>query len=91
MYTLSTTNKAILSMNEDDKGNGYYLTKEKHPFEVIKERMGNEGWVFIQQEGSGYFFEKGNQKAVVTTTIWHRNYVKISVEKNIVNMADIGS
>jgi hypothetical protein len=85
MYTLSTTDKIIASMEETD---GHYLTKLKRPDEVIKERMNIEGWKYVQHEGSSYFFEKENQKAIVTTTIWHRNYVKILVQNNVVNIAD---
>jgi len=88
MYALNTTDKTIAWMNENANGNGLYLTKVKQPIEVIKERMHREGWTYVRQEGSGYFFEKGNQEVVVTTKIWpNRNYVRISVENNVVNLA----
>jgi len=88
MYALNTTDKTIVWMNETANGNGLYLTKVKQPIEVIKERMQKEGWTYVRQEGSGYFFEKGNQEVVVTTKIWpNRNYVRISVENNVVNLA----
>ena len=88
MYTLNTTDQSIISMEETSDGNGHYLTKVKTPAEIIRERMEKEGWIYIQQEGSGYFFEKDNQRIVVTTKVWNSNYVKITVQNNVVNLAD---
>lgn len=88
MYTLKTTDKSIVRMEEDSGGSGYYLTKINPPTEMIKERMKNGGWTYVEQNGAGYFFEKDNQRVVVTTKIWNRNFVKITVENNVVNIAD---
>lgn len=75
-------------MEENLDGNGHYLTKVNSPAEMIKERMKNEDWTYIEQDGAGYFFEKDNQRIVVTTKIWNRSFVKIIVENNAVNIAD---
>ncbi|MNJ70554.1 hypothetical protein D3C77_670250 [compost metagenome] len=88
MYMLRTTDKYIVKMEGNSDGNGLYLTKVTPPTEIIKERMENEGWTYIEQEGSGHFFEKDNQRVVITTKIWNRNFVEITVENNVVNIAD---
>jgi hypothetical protein len=56
---------------------------------MIKERMQREDWHYVMQEGSGYFFEKDDQDVVVTTKIWpNRYFVRISVQHDVVNLAD---
>ena len=75
-------------MEDNPDGHGHYLTKVTPPAEIIKERMKNEGWTYIEQEGAGYFFEKENRRAVVTTKIWNRSFVRITVENDVVNLAD---
>ncbi|MED2009330.1 MULTISPECIES: hypothetical protein [Brevibacillus] len=34
------------------------------------EEMGKAGWTFLQQEGSGYFFQQGTEKIVITSRMW---------------------
>ncbi|MDL1163238.1 hypothetical protein P0100_19620 [Yersinia pestis] len=46
---------------------GHYLVREDHrSVELLKERMSSEGWNYVQQDGSNYFFEKGNEETIVT-------------------------
>lgn len=58
-----------------DQGKGY---------EHIKNMIRGKGWTFVEQEGSGYFFEKDGQKLIVTTEMWTRKYVlaKVPVQVN---------
>lgn len=88
MYTLNNTDKSIIKMEGSSDGDGHYLTKINPPTALIKERMQNEGWTYVEQEGAGHFFEKDNQRVVVVTKIWNRRFVEITVEDNIVNIAD---
>lgn len=62
MYTLSTTDKLIVPMGKE----GHYLAREDRFVELLKDRMSSEGWNYVQQEGSNYFFEKGNEETIVT-------------------------
>ncbi len=88
MQALRTTHKSIIQMEESPDGYGIYLAEVNLPAEMIKERMEDEDWTYVEQNGSGYFFEKDNRKVVVTTKIWNRNFLKITVENNAVNLAD---
>ncbi|NLP52520.1 hypothetical protein [Bacillus sp. RO1] len=47
--------------------------------EPLKEMIGDHGWEFVTQDGSGYFFEKGDEKLIVTTKMWTGNYVMVKV------------
>jgi len=39
------------------------------------EEMGKAGWTFLQQEGSGYFFQQGTEKIVITSRMWSGDFV----------------
>ncbi|WP_440118694.1 hypothetical protein [Paenibacillus sp. QZ-Y1] len=90
MYKLSTTDQAIGFIGTNEYGNGIYLTKKNLPetVELLQSRMAKQGWTYVNQDGSGHFFEKEDQTAVITTTIWQRKYKQISVQHNVVNIAD---
>lgn len=85
MYTLQTTDAKIVKMNEE----GRYLAIENLSIEpLMKERMSSEGWSYVEQEGSNYFFEKGNEKTIVNVKQWNHKYVIYSVKGNVIDLAD---
>ncbi|MGG0934906.1 hypothetical protein ABHN11_02075 [Brevibacillus centrosporus] len=43
--------------------------------ERLKSALEAKGWLFLQQEGSGYFFEKDRKKIVITSQMWTREFV----------------
>lgn len=45
----------------------------------IQQLMKNEGWVFLEKEGSGLFFEKNEERTIITTEMWTKQYVLIQV------------
>lgn len=87
MYTLASTGQSVVLMEIAD-GDGHYLTDSDRPAELLIERMKQKGWTYVQQEGSGYFFEKGDQKAIVTTRQWNHRYMIYDVNDHVVNLAD---
>ena len=83
MIELNKHPHAIITMEAE----GEYLAKSKHHRELLKEKMKNEGWTFIQQEGSGYFFEKNGEQAIITARqIWNRHHMVLSVNNNVVDL-----
>ncbi|MDR9852367.1 hypothetical protein RJP21_01985 [Paenibacillus sp. VCA1] len=87
MYTLHSSNKAVVLMGQGQNGTVKYLTNVNHPAELLKERMNKEGWNYAEQNGSGYFFEKGRRRCIVTVKQWNHGYFIYAVEKNLVNLA----
>ena len=49
----------------------------------IQQLMENEGWVFLEKEGSGLFFEKNEERTIITTEMWTKQYVLIQVPARI--------
>lgn len=47
--------------------------------EILKTMIGDHGWEFETQDGSGYFFEKEDEKLIVTTQMWTGEYVMVQV------------
>jgi len=84
MVELNKHPQAILAMETE----GDYLAKTKHYRELLTERMKSEGWTFLQQEGSGYFFEKNGEQAIITARqVWSRHQVVLRVNNNVVDLS----
>ncbi|CAH1203516.1 hypothetical protein PAECIP111893_01987 [Paenibacillus plantiphilus] len=87
MYKLHTTDQQIVRMSDSDGlDNRYLALRDSNDIELLIERMNKHKWTHIEQVGSGYFFEKNNQRVVVTAKIWHRNYIIYRVQNNVVNL-----
>lgn len=89
MYRLESTGKSVIRIDSAIPGQERYLTKAKdHPHVLLKSRMEREGWVYSQQEGSGYFFEKEGREEIVTLQKWNHFYVIYDLNDGIANLED---
>lgn len=86
MYKLYTSDQKVIFVEKDNDGNRQYLTRVAEPDELLKERMKNDGWKFIRQDGAGYFFEKDNQEAIITIKKWNHKYFIYKVPNITVNI-----
>lgn len=85
MYELNNDKGAILKMESE----GEYLTRANNQNETLKNKMKREGWTFVNQEGSGYFFEKNGQEIIITARqIWNRNYVVYKVTHDVLDLSN---
>lgn len=77
VYALHTSDRSVVEMNEEGK----FLTRLTGTAaqELLVSYMQQEGWTYTGQEGSGYFFAKDEEKAIITATIWRRGYTMYSV------------
>jgi hypothetical protein len=70
--------KAILTseaVNIDDKT---YLTKNR---EFFIETMENQGFIFTDQMGSGYFFEKDGNRYISTSRMYSSHFIVFTYPK----------
>ncbi|REK61977.1 MAG: hypothetical protein DF221_14220 [Brevibacillus sp.] len=91
MHILNTTDQPLVPVTVTPEGHGIYLTDKRRSSDVLtllQERMNKEGWTYDTQMGSGYLFTKEQQNVIVETTIWNRNYVKITIPGNVVTLAE---
>lgn len=84
MFELNKHPHTIVKMETD----GVYLAKTNHHRELLQQKMTTAGWTFLQQEGSGYFFEKNGEQAIITARqIWNRHYITLKVTNNAVDLS----
>ncbi|WP_236841201.1 hypothetical protein [Brevibacillus formosus] len=51
--------------------------------DAMKRAVTEKGWTFIQQEGAGYFFERGKEKMIITSQMWTGNYVLFRIPAGV--------
>ncbi|NQF17574.1 hypothetical protein HPY31_27305 [Brevibacillus sp. HB1.3] len=51
--------------------------------EAMKRAVTEKGWTFIQQDGAGYFFERGSEKLIITSQMWTGNYVLFRIPAGV--------
>ncbi|WP_088102953.1 hypothetical protein [Halalkalibacter urbisdiaboli] len=83
LESLNDTSQDIVKIAEEN-GYEWYITPEKQgkAHENLKNMINSNGWQFQQQEGSGYFFEKGDNTLIATTQMWTGNYVIVKIPKD---------
>jgi len=59
----------------------WYGTKADQGKEIerLVSGMKKDGWSFLHQEGSGYFFEQDTEKVVITSETWSNQYVLFKI------------
>ncbi|GIO31679.1 hypothetical protein J2TS6_28200 [Paenibacillus albilobatus] len=86
MYRLHTTNQSVIFAQNDENGNGQYLTRVNDPVKLLQERLENRGWKFSKQDGAGYFFERDNQEIIITIKKWNHSYYIYKVPNNSIDI-----
>ena len=72
----------------NENGHEWYISSETNISvvdELIKEMVGQQGWVFTQKDGSGLFFERQGERLIVTTQMWTGDYVLIQIPAHFHN------
>ncbi|RNB84902.1 hypothetical protein [Brevibacillus panacihumi] len=49
----------------------------------LKSLLQTRGWTFAEQEGAGYFFEKEQQRIVITAQMWSSDFVLYKVPAEV--------
>ena len=68
-----------------ENGKEWFIVDERNQAnkaEIIINMLQNYGWSFIEQMGSGLFFEKQDEKLIVTTQKWTSNYSLVDIPIN---------
>ncbi|MDQ0230121.1 hypothetical protein [Metabacillus malikii] len=62
LATINDSTESIVKLTEENGYEWFMTRKEKgQGYKNLKMLMNENGWVFQGQEGSGYFFKKGEQ------------------------------
>jgi len=87
IYQLHASGHRILLIEENSLAQKY-ISREDRPADLVKERMSQLGWTFLQQNGAGYFFAKDQMSAIVTIKKWNHNYYLITVPLHVESISD---
>jgi hypothetical protein len=87
IYKLHTTGNNIVKVSESNDFE-LYMTKKARgkPDDNFIIVMNRNGWNFVDQNGSGYVFEKDGNKVTVTTKIWFHWYFLIKIPNKVANL-----
>jgi hypothetical protein len=77
---LNFTNKDIVKLS---KPGNVYMTKSKNGQEIIKDFMKDNGYDYIEQIGSGYFFKSSAGKSVVVHKYYSHYYSLWNITENV--------
>ncbi|MEC0093196.1 hypothetical protein [Paenibacillus macquariensis] len=86
MYNLQFSDKVVVQIEEQDGYESYLTRRSVDTKNLLIDAMNKDHWTYVTQEGSGYFFQKDNDKAIITSQIWNHRYVIYKVKNDIVNL-----
>jgi len=74
---LASTSTLPLSKITRQGGYVWFVTDDSQDvaLQSLKDRMTRNGWDFIEQDGSGYFFEKESEKVIIESKQWTNDYL----------------
>jgi len=74
---IATTSNLPLRKVTQQGGYVWFITDDalEEAVQSLKQRMTNNGWHYVEQDGSGYFFEKDSEKVVIESHQWTSNYL----------------
>lgn len=90
VYLLSSSQEDIVFKELNTNGHGEYLTKHDLDvaLKILIERMANEGWNYVIQEGATHYFEKDGIEKATTIKVWNKYFHIYVMEDNVVNIED---
>lgn len=73
---LATSSVLPLSKITQEDGYVWLITDDSEDVALasLKQRMIKNGWEFIEQNDSSYYFEKNKEKVMIVSKQWTRNY-----------------
>jgi hypothetical protein len=71
---LNFTNKDLVKISGEDNK---YMTKSNNGFAVIKSYMEEKGYSFVEQMGSGYFFQSATGESAIATHKYYSRFYSL--------------
>lgn len=80
---LKNSDEKVVEVATDDDSIWYITRTENEGISIaddnIKKMIGSKGWKFKEKDGAGLFFEKDEDRLLVTTQMWTGKYVLVQV------------
>ncbi|WP_404469536.1 type II toxin-antitoxin system HicA family toxin [Sutcliffiella horikoshii] len=80
LHSINDSSEPIVKIANED-GYDWFITRSDQGEyrEILKAMIGDHGWEFDTQDGSGYFFKKEDEMLIITTQMWTGEYVIVQV------------
>lgn len=77
VINLATSSNVSLTKITQQDGYVWFITDETldEALYSLETRMALNGWEFVEKNSTDYLFEKGNEKVVIKSQPWSRNYL----------------
>jgi len=74
---LATSSDVPLIKITQQDGYVWFITDDSLDVAIhsLEKRMSQNGWELVEKNSTGYFFAKGNEKVVIKSQPWTRNYL----------------
>ena len=79
---LNDSKEDVVKVSKQDNRTWYITKSNDNADEKIKKMVSTKGWAFKGKDGSGLFFEKGDENLIITTEMWTSKYVLVKVPEN---------
>lgn len=76
LQTVQQSDEKVVKLTKENDST-WYIIQEKNADETIKKLVEKNGWEFIQKDGAGLFFENKDEKLIVTTQKWTKDFVLV--------------
>lgn len=84
LQEIRQSNEELVKLSKENGHEWYVITKGNQGIatDIIKEMVTQYGWTYNEQMGSGHFFEKNEERLIVTTQMWTSHYVLVQIPTN---------
>ncbi|MGE8006286.1 hypothetical protein [Lysinibacillus sp. NPDC093216] len=81
---INDTEKQLVKLSNEN-GYEWYVINERNisvADDMIKEMVGQNGWVFKHKDGNGLFFKRHGKNLIVATQKWTGDYLLVKIPVN---------
>ena len=84
LYTAGTNAEKTLQFVTNSNNVDWYITKSHNDInQILQQFVEQQGWEFIMQDGSGYFFKKDEETIIITTEMWSSKFKLVKIPSQL--------
>jgi len=84
LYTAGSNADKTLQFVTNSNNVDWYITKSRNDInQILQQFVEQQGWEFIMQDGSGYFFEKDEETIIITTEMWSSKFKLVKIPSQL--------
>ena len=80
VHMVNTSNEKFTKLTEEN-GYEWYISNQVKAYEQLNQMMESKGWVFKEQLGAGFIFQRENEELIIESEMWTGKYVIFQIPK----------